>query len=95
MFGPRKVEHFAEGMGSQAGVAMCSNQGALETHVLDLANRSRRQAVAAGLDPGEDLLLNQSHIPAGLGQPVSAGRPCRATADHQDIVDVSVGGRRV
>ena len=93
MLGPGQVEHLAEGVGPQAGVAVGAGQRPLDAHVGDLAHRPGGQAVAAGLLPGEHLLLDQGHVPPGLGQPVGAGGPGRAAPHDQDVVDVVGPGR--
>jgi len=57
-----------------------------QPHVVELLDRSGGEAVAAGLDPGERLLLQQDDVVAGLGQPVGAGRSGRAASDDEDVV---------
>ncbi len=89
MLGPGQVEDPAVGVGPQPGEAVGAGQGALDPHVGDLADRAGGQAVTAGLLAGEDLLLHQGHVPAGLGQPVGARRARRTAPDHEDVVDVA------
>ena len=92
MLGPGQVEDLAVGVGPEPVVAVGAGQGALEAHVGELADRAGGEAVAAGLLPGEVLLLDQGHVPAGLGQPVGAGGAGRAAADDQDVVDRRAAG---
>ena len=86
MLGPLHLEGLAEAVGPEPAVLVGSGQGVLESHVGQLSDGPRGQAVPAGLDPGEVLLLHHDHVPAGLGQPVGAGGPRRATADDDHIV---------
>ena len=89
--GPLHLEGLAEAVGPQAAVLVRSGQGLLEAHVGQLAHGPRGEAVAAGLDPGEVLLLHHHHVPAGVGQPVGARGSGRAAADDDHVVHRSSG----
>ena len=63
-----------------------------EAHVLELADRTGGEAVAAGLLAGVALPLDQHHVVAGAGQPVGAGRARGPAADDQHVA--AAGGDR-
>ena len=86
VLGPAQLERAAEGDRPQAVEAVVLGQLVGQAHVLELAHRPGRQAVAARLLAGEALLLDEEDVVAGLGQPVGARRPGRAAADDQDVV---------
>ncbi len=88
MIGPGKIEHLAEGVGPQAGIAVGAGQRTFDAHVGDLAHRAGGEAVATCLLTGEDLLVHQGHVPASLGQPVGARRARRTAPDDQDVMEV-------
>src|SRR2546429_9069187 len=54
-------------------------------HVGELAHGPGGEPVPARLLPGVALALEHEHVPAGVGQPVGAGRTGRASPDHQDV----------
>ena len=60
-----------------------------QSHVVELADRPRGEAVAAGLLAREALLLDDEHAVAALGEPVRGRGTGRSAADHQDVVRVS------
>ena len=92
---PVHVDGAAEAEGAQALVAVGTGQRALQVHVGQLADGPRREPVAAGLLPGELLLLHHDHVPAGVGQPVGARGAGGPGADDHHVVDVlGAGGAR-
>ena len=88
--GPGHLHGHPVGARPQAVEAVRPGQGAREPHVGELADRARGEAVTAGLLPREVLLLDHHHVPAGVGQPVRAGRARGAAPDHHDVVDTGV-----
>ena len=88
---PLHVDGAAEAEGPQAAVAVGPGQGPLQVHVGQLPDGPRREAVAAGLLPGELLLLHDDHVPAGLGQPVGARGAGGPRSDDHHVVDVLRG----
>ena len=82
-----QLERAAEGDRPQAVEAVVApSQSVGQAHVVELLDRAGRQPVAAGLLPGEVLLLDEQDVVAGLGQPVGAGRSGRPAADDEDVV---------
>ena len=89
---PPHVDGAAEAEGPQPAVAVGAGQGPLQVHVGQLPDGPRREPVAAGLLPGELLLLHHHDVPAGVGQPVGARRAGGPGPDDHHVVDVL--GRR-
>jgi NADH-quinone oxidoreductase subunit A len=87
MRGPGELHLPAEPYGADALVAVpCGSNAVLDAHVGELSHRSRREPVAAGLDPWQRGLLEDDHVEARVGQPVRAARPARTRADDDDVV---------
>src|SRR5580658_10274074 len=56
-----------------------------ETHVLQLANRTGGEAIAAGLLARVALAFHHDHVVASAGEPIGARRPRRPATDHQYV----------
>src|SRR5439155_23921374 len=78
---PAQLERPAERDRPEAVEAMVAGQRASQPDVLQLPDRARREAVAAGLLPRVALLLDQQDVVAALGQPVGARRSPRPGPD--------------
>ena len=77
MIGPAHLEDLSECAGPEPLVAVTEPSEPCEPHVVELADRPGGEAVAAGLLPGEVLLLDDDDIPPGFCQPIGARRTLR------------------
>src|SRR5204862_4691416 len=83
---PLELEGPTEGDRPQTDEAVVAGQPVGQAHVVELLDGPWGQPVAAGLLPGEPLLLDQQDVVPGVGQPVRAGRAGRAGPDDEDVV---------
>ena len=84
--GPLQLQGPPEGDRAQALEAVVAGQHVGQTHVVELLDRAWGEPVAAGLHPGEGLLLHHHHVVTGLGQPIRAGRSRGTTPHDEDLV---------
>ena len=88
MLGPGELERHAVADRAQTVEALELRERLGQAHVVELAHRPRREAVAAGLLAGEALLLDDQDPVAALGEPVAGRGARRSAADDQDVVRV-------
>src|ERR1700722_13580843 len=94
MVGPRKDQLFAEGLGPQSAVAVAVCELVAKTHLVELANRSRRQAVATGLVTREVLPFNDEHVGTALREPVGRCGAGGARSDDEHVAVILFRQRR-
>src|SRR6185312_381301 len=82
---PRELERHTVRDRAQPVVSERTRQLGPEPHVLELADRPRREAVAAGLLAREALLLDDQHPVPGPRQPVPRGRTRWSATDDERV----------
>ena len=93
VLGPGQLEGATERVRAQPHEAVAgTGQLVAESHVLELAHRTRGKAVAARLLAGVPLPLHQHHVVPGAGQPVGAGGAGGAATDDENVA--AAGGDR-
>jgi hypothetical protein len=85
MLGPGELQRDAVRHGSQALIAVEVLQPTRQAHVVELAHRTRRQTVPAGLLAREALLVHHEHGMAVLREPVGRRRARRTRPHDQRI----------
>ena len=83
--GPRQQQRLAEAVGPQALVDGVRAQPVLEAEPLQLADRPRRQPVAAGLVAREDRRVREHDVRAAARRPRRGRRPRRAGAHDEHV----------
>src|ERR1700733_10139740 len=91
MVRPGKHQLFAEGLGPESAVAVAVCELVAKTHLVELANRSRREPVATGLVTREVLPFNDEHVRTALREPVGRCGAGRASSDDEDVAVILSG----
>jgi hypothetical protein len=73
MFRPGKDELLAECLRAKTAVTVARCKLVAKAHLIELTDRPRSEAVAAGLVPWKVLPLHHEHIGAALSEPVGRG----------------------
>ena len=85
MIGPGQLERDAVADRAQPVEALELREAVGETHVVELAHRAGREAVAARLLAGEALLVDHDDTVAERREPVRGRRSRRSGADHEHV----------